>query len=126
MRTCRLAEGEEHILTFHGRRMPATARATVRQFSHLWMDGQPQVSEMKVHQRELASTLRPGGAAVELGDRHPIALELDRLLVSRRALMYEYAPRIEAILFGPEHLTPALLVSTLNGIEQGRQLATRT
>ena len=44
-----------------------------------------------------------------------LARELDRLLVSRRSLQYEYVPRFEAILHGPEHLTLPLLRTTRAG-----------
>jgi hypothetical protein len=119
-RTCRLAEGHEHILTLRGRRIPATKTTTIQQFCHLWMDGQPQSAEFKVHQHEVGTTIRPGAATLELGEHHPIALELARLLVSRHPLQYEYAPSFEAILYQPEHLTMPLFVSA---IERGRELA---
>jgi hypothetical protein len=50
---------------------------------------------------------------LELGERHPIARELDRLLVSKRSLQYEYVPQFEGILHGPEHLTLPLLKQLL-------------
>ena len=55
-------------------------------------------------------TLRLRGAVnLEFGDRQPIALELDRLLVSHKPIQYEYAPRFDGIVFGPEHLTLPLI-----------------
>jgi hypothetical protein len=114
-RTCRVAEGREHILTLRERRIPATKTATIPQFCHLWIDGQPQTAEFKVHQHEVGTTIRPGAATLELGEHHPIALELDRLIVSRHPLQYEYAPSFEAILYQPEHLTMPLFVSVSRG-----------
>ncbi len=108
-RRCRLLEGREPILTLTGARLAATGRARQQYFLHLWMDGQPQQTEFKFEQLQVATTLRLGAATLELGGRHPIAKELDRLLVSRRSLQYEYAPRLEGILYGPEHLTVPLL-----------------
>jgi hypothetical protein len=112
-RSCRLAEGQEHILTLTGRKLPAPGRAEVQNSCHLWMDGQPQRAELKVNQLEVGTSLRPGAATLELGARHPIAHELDRVLISRRSLQYEYVPRFEAILYGPEHLTLPLIRQVL-------------
>lgn len=122
-RACRLAEGREHIVTLRGHRIPAPKTATIQQFCHSWMDGQPQTAEFKVHRHEVGTRVRPGAAVLELGDRHPIARELDRLLVSRQPLRYEYAPSFEAILYQPEHLTLPLLVSMFESTERGRELA---
>ncbi len=117
-RRCRLLEGREPILTFTGARLAATGRARQQYFLHLWMDGQPQQTEFKFEQLQVATTLRPGAATLELGGRHPIAKELDRLLVSRRSLQYEYAAKLEAILYGPEHLTAPLLQRISNATHQ--------
>jgi hypothetical protein len=104
---CRLAEGKEHILTLSGKRIPTPRSQRIDVFNH-WMDGQPQSAQVKYNQLQYGASSRRGAAVLELGERHPIALELRRLLVSRKPLQYEYVPRYEAILFGPEHQTPLL------------------
>ena len=108
-RSCRLAEGEEHILTLRGARIatPETGRSQL--FSHLWMDGQPQGSEFKINALAKGHTSSRSAAALELGARHPIARELRDLLVTRRAIHYEFTTRFEGILYGPDHLTLPLL-----------------
>jgi hypothetical protein len=108
-RRCRLAEGRTPILTLTGPRLPAQGSDRLQRFCHTWMDGQPQQAEFALERLQVGTSKRPGAAVLELGDSHPIARELDRLLVSRRSLWYEYAPRFQAILYGPEHLTPALM-----------------
>lgn len=108
-RSCRLAEGGEQILRLRGERLPANSHAERQFFFHLWMDRQPQQTEFKVNQVELGRSFRRGAATLELGGRHPIARELDRVLVSRRSLQYDYIPRLEAILYGPDRLTMPLL-----------------
>jgi Acetoacetate decarboxylase (ADC) len=108
-RRCSLAEGQEPILRLSGERLRPDSRGEVQNFLHLWLDRQPQLAEFKQHQLDVGSTLRPGAAVLELERRHPIAQELDRLLVSRRSLQYEYVPRLEGILYGPEHLTLPLV-----------------
>jgi hypothetical protein len=115
-----LAEGKEQILSFSGERLPTEPlREAEAQYSfHLWMDRQPQQAEFKVNQLEAGTSLRPGAATLELTGRHPIALELERLLVSRRSRRYGYVPRLEAILYGPEHLTLPLLTRTLAAVDE--------
>lgn len=106
---CRLAEGQEHILTLSGERVGTARGAVIDHFLRAWMDGQPQAAHFRMNQAEVGSTWGPRDAALELGERHPVALEFARVLVSRRPLQYEYCPRLEAILFGPEHLTLPLV-----------------
>lgn len=106
---CRLAEGKEHILILSGKRIPTPRSQRIDSFFlHLWMDGQPQSAQCKFNELQYGASSRRDAAVLELGERHPIALELRRLLVSRKPLQYEYAPRSESILFGPEHQTPLL------------------
>ncbi len=108
-RTCRLSEGAEHILTLSGERI-ATPRAEQFQlFSHLYMDRQPQSSEFKISANAMGVSINPRSAALELGTRHPIARELDALLVARRPIQYQYLASFEGILYGPEHITLALM-----------------
>lgn len=108
-RICRLSEGREHILTLSGALIEASDAQQVQFFSHLWMDRQPQRSEFKINATETGTSFTPNVARLELGDRHPIALELARLLLSRKPLQYQYMARFEGILYGPEHLTLPLI-----------------
>jgi hypothetical protein len=104
-RTCVLAEGAEHILTMKCERLKATEPADVQLFSHLWQDRQPQSSEFKIHAERAGQSIKPGTATIEIADRHPIARELRSVLVSNRSIAASYMPRIEGILYGPEHHT---------------------
>ena len=114
---CLMAEGREPILTLTGEQLRATNSKQVDNFLRLWMDGQPQSAHFRVNQRQVGSTARRSAATLELGEHHPIARELDRVLVSRKALQYEYCPSFEAILFGPEHLTLAVVQRGLDAVE---------
>lgn len=67
-----------------------------------------------MNQLAFGHTFRPGAGRVQLGDEHPIATALDRLLLSRRSIEFVSAPRQEAILFGPDHLTVPLLAQALS------------
>lgn len=108
-RLCRLSEGHEHILTLTGERIATPHSRQLQLFSHLWMDRQPQSSEFKLNAMEMATSIRPGAASLELGKGHPIADELTGLLLSRRPIQYHYVPRFEGILYGPEHLSLPLI-----------------
>jgi hypothetical protein len=104
-RTCRLGEGEEHILTLDGPLIDTPRSGEIQLFSHLWMDRQPQESEFKLNLVAGGHSRRFGAARVELGERHPIARELAGVLVSRRSIHYELMAPFEGILYGPEHLS---------------------
>jgi hypothetical protein len=73
------------------------------------MDGQSQGAELEAHLVPAAHGGPRDPATLELGRDHPVAHELDRLLLSQRALGYLSAPGLEAILFGPERLTLPLV-----------------
>ena len=108
-RTCRLAEGSEHILTLSGRAIESARPGGLQFFSHLWMDRQPQSSEFKIGAAAMGETFNPGAATLTLGRTHPIARELDTMLLWHRPIYYHHLARFEGILYGPEHLTAPLL-----------------
>lgn len=106
---CRLAEGEEHILTISGPKIDTPRGERLQLFSHLMMDRQPQSSEFKINAKSIGVNVRPGTARIELGERHPIARELASLLLSRGSIQYQLTASFEGILYGPEHLTLPLI-----------------
>ena len=118
---CRLAEGKEHILTLSGKQIVAARSQRTDLFCHSWMDGQPQSAQVKFNQLHVGTSWSRDAVVLELGERHPVALELRQLLVSSKPLQYEYAPRFEAIMFGPEHLTLPLAHSALQAMEPVEQ-----
>jgi hypothetical protein len=67
----------------------------------MWMDGEPQTAQFKLNQLQVGAARRRDAAALELAERHPVAIELRDLLVSLKLLRYEHNPRLEGILFGP-------------------------
>lgn len=108
-RTCRLAEGAEHILTLSCPRLKNGRTQKVQIFSHLYQNREPQDSEFKILAHDMGRSIRPGAARLELGKEHPIAKELKHALISTRSIAAVYSPRIEGILYGPHHLTPEIL-----------------
>lgn len=108
-RTCRLAEGAEHILTLRAPKIASRRDEVVQIFSHLYQNREPQTSEFKILNHQLGWSIAPGAAQLELGTRHPISEELARALISTRSISTAYSPKIEGILYGPNHLTPEIL-----------------
>jgi hypothetical protein len=118
-RTCRLSEDGEEILTLSARDIPTPRADRLRIFSHLYQDRLPQSSEFDLNVAAMGRTSRPV-ATLELGRSHPIAAELSRLLVSRRAFHYQLLRRFEGILYGPDRLSLPLLEWARGSIEAAR------
>lgn len=114
-RVCRLSKGAEHILTLSGERIATPRSEQLQLFSHLWMDRQPQGAEFKINAVEMGVSVRPGVASLALGERHPIARELAQVIAWSRPIQYQYMARFEGILYGPEHLSLALLAHATAG-----------
>jgi hypothetical protein len=108
-RTCRLSEAGQQILSLAGQRIRTCRSEKVQLFSHQWMDRQPQGSEFAINALRIGVSMRPGAAALTLGDAHPIGRQLRSLLVSFRPIQYQYLAGFEGVLYGPEHLTLRLL-----------------
>lgn len=102
-RSCRLAEGSEHILALSAATIPTPRSGELQLFSHRWMDGQPRASEFKINAHAMGENLCPGAATLTLGDRHPVARELAGMLLQHQPLCYQYLARFEGILYGPEY-----------------------
>jgi hypothetical protein len=108
-RTCRLAEGAEHILTMRAPRIRSNRTEQQQLFTHVYQDGQPQRGEFKLLARNSGQTIKPGAAELEIGDRHPIASELRGALLSNKSLAASYTPQIEGILYGPENINSRMI-----------------
>lgn len=113
-RSCRLTEGEEHILTMTCDRISARKESDTQVFSHLWHERQPQSSEFKLHAATAGQTGRLGAATIEVGAAHPIALELRDLLLSNKSIGAQWSEKLEGILYGPEHLMLPLVDDVLS------------
>jgi hypothetical protein len=114
-RSCRLAEGEEEILTMSCEKIAGGDTQDVQIFTHIWMDRQPQAAEFKIRGHRMGRSVKPGAARLTLGGRHPIARELGDVLLSTKSIAAAYAPKIEGILYGPEQLSVALIDRVIRG-----------
>ncbi len=113
---CELKEEGELICTLRGRKIAAASSGIIKFFCHLYQDSQPQTAEGKMNARSYALNFNPTNAGLSLGTSHPIALELSKLLMSTRPLMYLYVPDFQLILYGPENLSLPLLKRSLEAM----------
>lgn len=108
-RTCRLAEGAEHILTMSSKKLKGGKTQPLQIFCHSYQNRERQTAEFKILAHDLARSITPGTAKLELGKDHPIARELSDALITTSSIAAAYSPKIEGILYGPHHLTPEVL-----------------
>ncbi|MHB8896219.1 MAG: acetoacetate decarboxylase family protein [Candidatus Geothermincolia bacterium] len=105
--TCELAAEGELICRVRGKKIPAKMSAVQKFFCNLYQFDQPQGAEFKVNAKKFGMAIGPGNAELVVGPAHPVGRELRSLLLSTTPLMYIYQPSIQAILYGPEHLSLA-------------------
>ena len=102
---CEVAEEGELICRLQTRKIAAPKSAVAKYFCHLYQDGQPQSTEFKVNAQSLGLAFGPGRAKLEVGKNHPMAKEIDALLLSKTPLFTIYMPEMQAVLYGPDRLT---------------------
>jgi hypothetical protein len=109
-RTTRLAENGAPILTLHGPALHGSHTLRLPMLNHIWQDNaHVQTAEHEFRLAGVGLNLMPGSARLELLSDHPIASDLDDVLISRRSIAYAHARSLQALLGMPQHLTPALL-----------------
>ena len=94
--TCRLSEGESHILTLTGRRLGVRYSSRARWHAFTVRNGRLLRSEVISGGRGMAVSKAPACVRLELGD-HPIAKELRGLGVGRM-LAYQNVPEYQTVL----------------------------
>lgn len=105
---CEVAEGGQNICTLRGRKIPAPHSKPLKFFCHMYHDRQPHFAEGKLNGRHFGMSFNPSGAELSLGS-HPLARQLQKLILSPRPLMSMYVPDFQMILYGNEHLSIPLL-----------------
>jgi hypothetical protein len=106
---CTLAEQGELICRLSGRKIASKFSRRMKFLIRLYQDHQPQTTEFKVNARRFGFSLNPGDVALELGNNHPMALEIAQCLLSRHALMSFSMPSVQFVLYGPEKFSLPLL-----------------
>ena len=112
--TCRLAEGDDLICRLKGRKVNAPRSGIMKFFCQLYDEDQPQQAEMKINARKFTVLQGPGNGELELGTSHPFALELKKALLTTMPAIYMYVPDMQAILYGPEHLSFTTIANLMN------------
>jgi hypothetical protein len=109
-RTTRLTENGAPILSLHGPALHGSRTLRLPMLNHLWQDNaHVQTADHEFRLADVGLNLIPGTARLELLSDHPIARDLDDVLISRRAIAYAHARSLQALLGMPKHLTPDLL-----------------
>lgn len=101
---CELAAAGKPILAVRGRILPTRRGPLMRYVTYSVREGIPLAANVLVDPLEYAESMGGGGAELELRGDHAICATLRELDLGRRAVLYQYAPRNQAILFAPRNL----------------------
>jgi hypothetical protein len=102
--TCRLGVGGTEILALHGKQPPTRPGRRMRYRSYSVKDGALLVTNVVIDPLECAESRGGAGARLVIGRGHPISDQLRELGLSEKPILYQYAPRTQAILFAPRNL----------------------
>jgi len=97
--TCTLAEGRREILQLRGRRLPTKKGKVIHYITYTVEDGSPLVADVLVNPVEYADSFGGHEIELELGSGHPVCDVLEQVDLGNQALVYQYSPINESILF---------------------------
>jgi len=108
--SCRLSQDDTEILTIKVPRIPTRTLGEMKFIAHLYHNRQPQMAEFKINVVDGAIKWLPGPeASWSFNNAHPYGKELNQAVLGTRAVSCLYMPRIQGILYGPEHLSIPLI-----------------
>lgn len=117
--TCRLSHDGTEILTITSPKLPTRNIGEMKFIAHLYHNRQPQMAEFKINVVEGAIRWLPGGGASwSFNNAHPYGNELSRAVIGTRPISCLYMPKIQGILYGPEHLSIPLIERALKTISK--------
>lgn len=107
---CSVLDEEELIFRMHCRKI-GTEYANrdsvpLHGLAYFYRDGLPMTEETKMLANDFGLSVKAGDLVLELGDRHPMARELEDVLYSTRALCYIYAPKSNLLIYEPGRMAP--------------------
>jgi hypothetical protein len=76
----------------------------MRHISYPVKEGFIQETNILADAKKFASSFNPFHLSLKLGKNHKIARELNGLLISKRPIQYQYIPKLQMILYGPNRL----------------------
>jgi len=97
---CEVKEGGELVCRLRGRRIPTQRRGRVRVL--IYTPDLPRPQRADINPEESGTSRETGQVELTLGTTHPLAVELSAVLKSTRPRIYNYGPRWQFILYGPE------------------------
>ncbi len=100
----RLLEDKRLILSMKGKKINAQKRNKFRYITYPVKDGNAQHADVLINAINFGISLNPSDLKLELGKEHPIAKELEDLLIFKKPIQYQYIPKFQAILYGPSRL----------------------
>lgn len=106
---CSLAEGNQEILQLRGKRLPTSPGKLTRYSTYAVENGSPLVADVLVNPLEYAEAFGGREVELELISGHPISDTLNQIGLSKRALVYQYSPVNEAILFPARNVINGML-----------------
>jgi hypothetical protein len=103
--TCTLVEDDQEILSLRGQRLSTRPGKPVRYITYAVEEGNPLMAEVLINPLEYAESYMPGTVELKLGKEHPVGDVLGQIGLSRRAIVYQYSPVNESILFPARNVT---------------------
>jgi hypothetical protein len=113
-RHCLLSERGRPILALHGKALSGSFPLRITLKNHLWQDGCIQTADHVFHLRETGISLSPGRTKLELLSDHPIARDLEDVLLTRNSIGSAFAPSLQALLHEPDRMPLSLTMRLLD------------
>ncbi|TAL34011.1 MAG: hypothetical protein EPN93_12520 [Spirochaetes bacterium] len=101
---CVLSEKKTHILTLRGPVLHTKPGGIIRYRTYPVREGVTLCGNVYSLHHQFAETRSTKGVSLTLGTDHEICRQLRSVGLSEKALMYQYSPLNESILFGPHNL----------------------
>ncbi|NPV58387.1 MAG: hypothetical protein HPY75_01840 [Actinobacteria bacterium] len=98
--SCEVKEGGELVCRLRGRKIPTRKVGRVRIL--IYTPDLPRPQRADINPEESGTSRDPAQVQLTLGKYHPLAADLSAALGSTRPRVYNYGPRWQFILYGPE------------------------
>jgi len=107
-RDCLLSQHGQPILALHSHALNGKRDLKVTLKNHLWQNGALQTADHIFAMHDIGFSITPGASRLELLSDHPIARDLDDVLLTKSSLISAFAPSLEAILHEPDRMSLSL------------------
>lgn len=100
----KLEEKNELILTMVAKKIKAEKSQVMRYVTYPVKDGKAHHADVLLNAMNFGFSFNPSHLQIELGKNHKIAKELNELIIYKRPFHYQYLPKFQSILYGPNRL----------------------